>query len=275
MLDAFLRVEDDLDYGGDGLHGRGGPLRSPPGRHSAICRRSTRAMTNGVRRSGTRRRRLPRAPTPPASAARAHDARRPPRLDQRRVPGARAARGRTSTVRGDVARRPGPARRAACDRACDPAPPARRSTAREVIVERRGDPLPRDPAALGGRRRRRLARRREPQGPRGDPGLRGRARSPRARMRVAGRAGLHVDAAVHLRSRRRRTERHADDLVRRGRRRPTTASRAARLIGAVMRVFSMGEVRLAVRRSPLIPSSSSACCRTTATRAGCATACAA
>jgi len=26
MLDAFLRVEDDLDYGGDGLHGRGGPI---------------------------------------------------------------------------------------------------------------------------------------------------------------------------------------------------------------------------------------------------------
>src|SRR5436190_1623585 len=26
MLDAFLRVEDDLDYGGDGLHGKGGPV---------------------------------------------------------------------------------------------------------------------------------------------------------------------------------------------------------------------------------------------------------
>jgi choline dehydrogenase-like flavoprotein len=26
MLDAFLQVEDDLDYGGDDLHGRGGPL---------------------------------------------------------------------------------------------------------------------------------------------------------------------------------------------------------------------------------------------------------
>jgi choline dehydrogenase-like flavoprotein len=26
MLDAFLRVEDDVDYGGDGLHGKGGPL---------------------------------------------------------------------------------------------------------------------------------------------------------------------------------------------------------------------------------------------------------
>jgi 5-(hydroxymethyl)furfural/furfural oxidase len=26
MLDAFLRVEDDVDYGGDGLHGTGGPI---------------------------------------------------------------------------------------------------------------------------------------------------------------------------------------------------------------------------------------------------------
>ena len=26
MLETFLAVEDDLDYGGDGWHGRGGPL---------------------------------------------------------------------------------------------------------------------------------------------------------------------------------------------------------------------------------------------------------
>jgi 5-(hydroxymethyl)furfural/furfural oxidase len=26
MLDAFLRVEDDLDFGGDGVHGKGGPI---------------------------------------------------------------------------------------------------------------------------------------------------------------------------------------------------------------------------------------------------------
>jgi choline dehydrogenase-like flavoprotein len=34
MLAAFLRVEDDVDYGGDGMHGRGGPLpltRPAPG----------------------------------------------------------------------------------------------------------------------------------------------------------------------------------------------------------------------------------------------------
>src|SRR4029077_19554494 len=26
MLEAFLRVEDDLDFGGDALHGKGGPI---------------------------------------------------------------------------------------------------------------------------------------------------------------------------------------------------------------------------------------------------------
>lgn len=26
MFDAFLCIEDDLDYGGDGLHGKGGPI---------------------------------------------------------------------------------------------------------------------------------------------------------------------------------------------------------------------------------------------------------
>jgi len=37
MLAAFLRVEDDVDYGGDGVHGRGGPLpltRPAPGSRS-------------------------------------------------------------------------------------------------------------------------------------------------------------------------------------------------------------------------------------------------
>ena len=35
LLPRFLQVEDDLDYGGDGLHGRGGPIplaRIPPDR---------------------------------------------------------------------------------------------------------------------------------------------------------------------------------------------------------------------------------------------------
>jgi 5-(hydroxymethyl)furfural/furfural oxidase len=39
MVDAFLRVEDDIDYGGDGLHGKGGPiplLRTPFGELSPL-----------------------------------------------------------------------------------------------------------------------------------------------------------------------------------------------------------------------------------------------
>jgi choline dehydrogenase-like flavoprotein len=41
MLDAFLGVEDDLDYGGDGLHGKGGPIplaRAPMGEMSPLDR---------------------------------------------------------------------------------------------------------------------------------------------------------------------------------------------------------------------------------------------
>ena len=41
MLDAFLRVEDDVDYGGDGLHGKGGPIPLCARRRSTSCRRST------------------------------------------------------------------------------------------------------------------------------------------------------------------------------------------------------------------------------------------
>jgi choline dehydrogenase-like flavoprotein len=41
MLPLFLRVEDDADHGGDGLHGRGGPLpiaRVPIGEHAPLDR---------------------------------------------------------------------------------------------------------------------------------------------------------------------------------------------------------------------------------------------
>ena len=47
MLDAFLRVEDDLDYGGDGLHGKGGPIplaRVPLGDVSPLDRALRAAM---------------------------------------------------------------------------------------------------------------------------------------------------------------------------------------------------------------------------------------
>jgi choline dehydrogenase-like flavoprotein len=47
MLDAFLFVEDDLDYGGDGLHGKGGPIplsRVPVGELSPLDGAMSAAM---------------------------------------------------------------------------------------------------------------------------------------------------------------------------------------------------------------------------------------
>jgi len=75
MVDAFLRVEDDIDYGGDGLHGKGGPIplsrtpfgerspRGPSGSHPpASRRRARRLIATGSRANGSRRRsRSPRA----------------------------------------------------------------------------------------------------------------------------------------------------------------------------------------------------------------------
>jgi choline dehydrogenase-like flavoprotein len=46
MLDAFLAVEDDAEYGGDGLHGKGGPIplsRMPRESHPALTRAMRRA----------------------------------------------------------------------------------------------------------------------------------------------------------------------------------------------------------------------------------------
>jgi choline dehydrogenase-like flavoprotein len=48
MLDAFLRIEDDADYGGDGMHGKGGPLplwRVPFDRLPPLDRGLRTAMT--------------------------------------------------------------------------------------------------------------------------------------------------------------------------------------------------------------------------------------
>ncbi|HSO96007.1 MAG TPA: GMC family oxidoreductase N-terminal domain-containing protein, partial [Acidimicrobiia bacterium] len=48
MLEAFLRVEDDLDYGGDGTHGKGGPIplaRVPLGELPPLDRALRTAMT--------------------------------------------------------------------------------------------------------------------------------------------------------------------------------------------------------------------------------------
>ena len=47
MLEAFLRVEDDLDFGGDGLHGKGGPIplsRLPHDQLSPLDRALQEAM---------------------------------------------------------------------------------------------------------------------------------------------------------------------------------------------------------------------------------------
>jgi 5-(hydroxymethyl)furfural/furfural oxidase len=50
MLDAFLRVEDDVDYGGDGLHGKGGPIplsRTPFGELAPLDQ-AMRAALSGL-----------------------------------------------------------------------------------------------------------------------------------------------------------------------------------------------------------------------------------
>ncbi|MFN0027496.1 MAG: GMC family oxidoreductase [Acidimicrobiales bacterium] len=49
MLAAFLQIEDDVDYGGDGLHGRGGPIpvsRLPLGTTSPVDRAMRAAVAN-------------------------------------------------------------------------------------------------------------------------------------------------------------------------------------------------------------------------------------
>ena len=46
MLDAFMKVEDDVDYGDDGLHGQGGPI--------PLSRAHVRGLT-AVRRCDARR----------------------------------------------------------------------------------------------------------------------------------------------------------------------------------------------------------------------------
>ena len=49
MLDGFLRAEDDLDYGGDALHGRGGPVplaRQPVDAMSPLDRAVVLALTD-------------------------------------------------------------------------------------------------------------------------------------------------------------------------------------------------------------------------------------
>ena len=69
MLDAFLRVEDDVDYGGDGLHGKGGPIPLSRLAVRASCRRSTARCARRWPTSATRCATTTTRPTRPASAA--------------------------------------------------------------------------------------------------------------------------------------------------------------------------------------------------------------
>ena len=155
------------------------------------------------------------------SRVRAHAARRPARLDQRRVPRPRARRARTSTC---AATRSSTAscstgRRAVGVRLAD----GDRDRGARGDRQRGRDPLARDPAALGHRRRRRPAR--SARTSRTTPRRRASSSrcSPTGAHAVGRRAGVQLAAALLVGPRRRRAERHADRLVRRRRAR-TTAS---------------------------------------------------
>ena len=120
MLDAFLRVEDDLDYGGDGCHGEGGPIplsRVPFDR--AVAARSCALRDGDAPTSATRRATTTTRRTPPASAASrstVRDGRRVSTNDAYLEP----ARGRGEPRRARRrARRPGAARRPARGRRAD------------------------------------------------------------------------------------------------------------------------------------------------------------
>ena len=69
MLEAFLRVEDDVDYGGDGLHGAGGPIPLARLPLDALPPLDARVACRDRRISATRRATTTTRPTPPASAA--------------------------------------------------------------------------------------------------------------------------------------------------------------------------------------------------------------
>ena len=65
MLAAFLRIEDDLDYGGDGLHGRGGPIplsRVPVDELPPLDRARTASPPDPMRGERRARARSVRAP---------------------------------------------------------------------------------------------------------------------------------------------------------------------------------------------------------------------
>ena len=238
MLDAFLRVEDDLDYGGDGLHGKGGPIplsRTPFEELSPLDRALRAAMAElgypvcddyhardatGVSRA----------------ALTLRDGRRVSTNDAYLEP----ARGRANLdVRGDVL----------VDRVLFDGRRAngvRTATGEEIAArgdrQRGCDPFARDPLAIGRRGRRRLAGGCEPEGPRRDRGLRDRAEA-RGTDAVTERAGVQLHVALHVGLA--DTGPNDMQMIWFGAVGPTEEALAGgRLMGAATRVFSKGEIRL-------------------------------
>ena len=212
MLEAFLVLEDDTDYGGDGVHGRGGPIplwRTPVAQLAPLDRR----VAGGDHRARVPdMRQLPRQRSDWHQPHRVDVARGLSCLDERRVRRARwvAAEPHGSRRR---ARRSCPARGPAGggsssrDRRGDRGPRGDR--------ERRCDPLASDPAALRHRHRRRTPRRLEPERTRRDSRLRAWP-CPGCADDVRGSAVVQFGAPLHLGARRRGPERHADLVVPRG-----------------------------------------------------------
>ena len=102
LLEAFLGLEDDADYGGDGLHGRGGPIplwRTPGGLLAPLRPR----VAGGDHRARLPdRRRLPRQRSDRHEPDRVDDARRQPCLDERTCTSSRLGSWPNLAVRGDV-----------------------------------------------------------------------------------------------------------------------------------------------------------------------------
>ncbi len=213
MLDAFLRVEDDADYGGDDLHGKGGPIplaRLPFETLPPLDRAMRTALTelgyptaddyHAVGATGISR-----------GAMTLRDGRRVSTNDAYLEP----ARPRANlSVRGDVL----------VDRVLfdgSRAVGVRTATgaeieAGEVIVSAGAIHSPAILLRSGVGWDRRPPGRREPQGPRRHARLRARAEGDGVDA-VGGSTGLQLDVAVHVGAGGRGTERHADRLVRRHR----------------------------------------------------------
>ena len=240
MFPAFLRVEDDLDYGGDGQHGQGGPIPlsrlAVRGAAAARCRSprvDERSRLPGVRR-------LPRPRRDRCAPHGAHAARRPARLDERRVSRTGAASRSNLDVRGDtlVDRVLFDGSRATGVRTAG----GEEIDAREVIVERGRDPLARNPAAF---------RRRRGDGLPVGANLKEHAATPGFEIALKPEGRMPSIDAPMFSSMLRYSSGLADagtndmQMIWFGAAGPTADALAGgRLMGAVMRVFSSGEVRL-------------------------------